>query len=249
MNWPDVRPRGGVHSLGAVPRRARSSEGASLVACLSVCPSLSLSLPCAARVTDAVTDGVTRLLCMHARGAWSQSDRPRLRRQPTVRASAGRQATRESRSRRGGGTWRGGRREAHGRVAHWTAHPPLLGISLPQSPTRSSLISAMSAPAVAHIGNASDFEYSLTCLGAGYVGGPTMVSDNQANAASQHHSSSVAFVLRRSPSSLLTRFIAPSLFLPLVTAVSCVLLSPPPPPPPPLCVCRPSSRSTVLVSA
>lgn len=31
-----------------------------------------------------------------------------------------------------------------------------------------------------YIGNAADFEYSLTCLGAGYVGGPTMVRHAQA---------------------------------------------------------------------
>lgn len=34
----------------------------------------------------------------------------------------------------------------------------------------------MTVHPVNYIGNASDFEYSLTCLGAGYVGGPTMVS-------------------------------------------------------------------------
>lgn len=32
----------------------------------------------------------------------------------------------------------------------------------------------MTVHPVNYIGNASDFEYSLTCLGAGYVGGPTM---------------------------------------------------------------------------
>jgi hypothetical protein len=34
---------------------------------------------------------------------------------------------------------------------------------------------AAAASPVNPIGDAKDFEYSLTCLGAGYVGGPTMV--------------------------------------------------------------------------
>jgi len=36
------------------------------------------------------------------------------------------------------------------------------------------MAAAAAAPVATNIGDAKDFEYSLTCLGAGYVGGPTM---------------------------------------------------------------------------
>lgn len=42
------------------------------------------------------------------------------------------------------------------------------------SPLLCPIMAAAAAPS--SMGNAADFEYSLTCLGAGYVGGPTMVS-------------------------------------------------------------------------
>lgn len=82
---------------------------------------------------------------------------------------------------------------------------------------------AVSNGSASSMGNAADFEYSLTCLGAGYVGGPTMVRLQQARTASGL--------------SVLTQ---PLILLLLLSPLCCLC---------PSCAARPSSLSTVRTFA
>src|SRR4051812_22741178 len=68
-----------------------------------------------------------------------------------------------------------------------TPSPDAMVSDAPLSATRgASTSTSLLASESDDIGRAEDFEYSVTCLGAGYVGGPTMVREQQYEDRNRH---------------------------------------------------------------